>query len=184
MLYASNTPFFGLHVLISILKTEPYQMAQAVGSQQNEGEIDPGDALKAHLLNHNVPANVCTLLQQESITLQELHTFTTEDLKDWCNEHKLKTIERRRLINAVKEIPKSKASKPQFIFLGHEEKEQINQFKQMENNVKSILSTINDINEKKKVNVDSIIEEINNVCNQIQTFVEDLRKTTLVKVHK
>ena len=46
---------------------------------------------------YNVPNTVYKLLCDESITVDELITFTQEELKDWCNEHSLKTIEKRDL---------------------------------------------------------------------------------------
>ena len=145
------------------------------GDVQDEGQTPSTQFdLLAHLSKYNVLSN-------ESITYDELITFTIEDLKDWCDEHNLKTIERRRFLNAVKSLPNAQASKtndkPQIvevaIFLGNEEKEQLNTFDEMEKNIKQFLNAVNDI--KNKANVTNVIKEINTVCDQIHILVESLR---------
>ena len=59
---------------------------------------------------------------------------------------------------------------------------QIQQFEEMQNNIKSMIDGIGDIDKDKKANVESIISEINTVCDQMQTFVESLRKDLLQQV--
>ena len=155
-----------------------------------EGQVqDTKIGLKEHLSKHNVSDAVYALLQQENITIDELITFTVEDLKDWCNEHKLKIIERRRFLNAIKSLPNAQSniqvSEPKIvevpIFLGNEEKEQLNQFDDMKNNVENMIKCVTEI--KTKMNVDNVIEEINKVCDKIESFVETLRKNLLKQVY-
>ena len=159
-------------------------MAQFV-DERAEGQVqDTKISLRTHLTKYNVPARVYKLLCDESITIDELTTFRTNDLDDWCNEHSLKTIERRRFLNAVKSLPNAQANKPVNkprvvevpvpIFLGNEEKEQLSQFDKMEENVTNMMNHINKI--KNKSNADKLVEEINSVCNEIQSYVEKLRK--------
>ena len=162
-------------------------MAQAIGGTANkEGEEQVEVNLRAHLSKYNVPDKVLSLLVQDSITADELSTFRTKDLDIWCDENGLRAIERRRLINAVKALPNPTASKPQVnvvkVFLGNEEKEQLAQFDDMEKNIKKMIEEINDINKKKNTNMDSIVKEINNVCDKIQIFVENLRHNSLEQV--
>ena len=159
-------------------------MAQAASSGTNEGEAQNDIDLQSHLSKFNVPDRVFTLLKQESITVDELLTFTNKDLEEWSGEHSLKTIERRRFINSIKSLPNCHANKPQFvkIFLGNEEKEQLKKFDDMEKNVKKMIENVNNIDKHKQTNAGNIIKEINNVCNQIQTFVENLRTKLLQKV--
>ena len=78
----------------------------------NEEEPSAKFDLKAHLSKYNVSDTVYKLLCDESITFDELITFTTNDLKDWCNEHSLGTIERRRFVNAVKSLPNAQSNIP------------------------------------------------------------------------
>ena len=52
----------------------------------------------------------------------------------------------------------------------------------METNIKEMIENANLINAKKQANVDSMIQEINNVCDKIQTFVQDLRNNLLQQV--
>ena len=88
-------------------------MAQAVGgTERKEGEEDLLFDLQRHLKRYNVPDRVFNLLKQDSITCDELTTFTNNDLERWCDENQLRTIERRRFINAVKSLPNAQASKP------------------------------------------------------------------------
>ena len=64
-------------------------------------------SLKAHLSKYNVSDTVYILLYDESITIDELITFTIKDLEDWCIEHSLKTIERRSNVKRmIQEIDK------------------------------------------------------------------------------
>ena len=113
-----------------------------------EGQVqDTKISLQTHLSRYNVPNGVYKLLCDESITIDELVTFTNEDLKDWCNEHSLKTIERRRFLNAVKSLPNATANKkldnePKIIpvLIGNEEKEQLSQFDEMKKNVENMIN--------------------------------------------
>ena len=163
----------------------------------NEGEEEQSNDninLQTHLTKHGVVSKIYNLLQEESITLPDLLTFTIEDLKDWCNEHSLKTIERRRFINAIKALPNAEEAKsiakPQIqiqkeivkVYIDKEEKEQMKQFDEMKTNINTIMNNIESINKQKKENTENIIKEINNVCDKIQTFVESLRKNLLQKV--
>ena len=145
--------------------------------------------LKTHLAKYNVPERVYNLLVEESVTVSELLTFRTTDLDYWSDEHELKAIERRRFINAVKALPNAEANKPSTakpnivkIYLGNEEKEQIKQFGDMKANVNKMKHTIEQMNGKNQTNAENAIKDVNNVCNQIQTFVENLRNKLLKKV--
>ena len=163
-------------------------MSQFLGYADQAAKIN----LRALLSKHNVPVTVYKLLCDESITIAELITFTNEDLKDWCNEHSLKTIERRRFLNAVKSLPNANANRkikdndhdhePKIVpvFLGNEEKEQLNQFDEMKNNVENMMNYINQL--KNELNVDKVIKEINNICDDIQSHVEKLRTNLLNEV--
>ena len=158
-------------------------MAQLVNSVTCEGEEFD---LQTHLSRYNVPDRVLGLLERDSITASELLTFTSNDLEEWCYENQLKTIERRRFVNAVKALPEAEANKPPpnvvKVFLGNEEKEQLAQFDDMKTNIKKMINEISDMNKKKQLNVDDIIKDIDNVCHQMQTLVENLRKNLLVQV--
>ena len=163
-------------------------MAQFV-DEGNEGQVqDTRIDLKAHLSKYNVPDKVYALLCDESITVSELVTCTIKDLEDWCNEHSLKTMERRRFVNAIKSLPNAQSNinvqppKEKIIFLGNEEKEQLSQFDEMKDNVNKMIKSINSIENKTKV--DGVIEEINKVCDEIVTFVEKLRKNLLQQVYQ
>ena len=165
-------------------------MAQFVDEVGDEGDQDTRFDLKAHLSKHNVPNRVYELLCNNSITADELITCTTKDLEDWCNENELRMIERRRFLNAVKLLPNTQANKrndhdaPEIvqlpIFLGNEEKEQLNKFDEMENNVQKVIDCIKQIKDSTKV--DKVIQEINIVCDEIETFVAALRKNLLQQV--
>ena len=157
-------------------------MTQIVTNEGNDGELQPCFDLQAHLKKFKVPDNVYTLLQQESITVDELLTFRTSDLDGWCDEKQLKMIERRRFLNAVKALPNANANEAQIVFVGNEEKEQMSRFEEMENNVTNIINSIDEINEKKKLNVNEIIKEINNVCDEIEAVLKQVRKDLLVQV--
>ena len=153
-------------------------MAQQDGKQ---GDVTQPD-LKAHFSNYNVSVNVLAMLYDESITIHELVTFTTKDLEDWCNEHSLKTIERRRFVNAVKSLPNAQANKPKFtpVFLGNEEKEQLNEFDEMTSNVKNMIDKIKEI--KDSTCVENVVQKINDVCDEIEAFVAAWRKQLLKQV--
>ena len=157
-------------------------MAQAAPTQSNVGEIECKLELKTHLSKHNVPDHIYTLLQNDSITMSLLLTFTNDDLKDWCNEHNLKIVERRKFMNAIKELPNADANKSQFVFVGNEEKEQMSQFESMKENINNIIKNINQINTQKNINAATIINEINTVCDQLNTLVDNLRTTLLQTV--
>ena len=180
-------------VKFEVLKTETeakasVNMAQLADEPTNEGQVETRFDLKQHLSEFNVSDAVYKLLVQESITFGELVTYTSDDLKDWCNEHNIKTSERRRFINAVKSLPNAEASKPsaiqkeKMVFVGKEEKEQMNEFDEMETSVNKTIADIRDTDKKSKMNVDQVIKDINDVCDQIQTFVENLRKKLIEKV--
>ena len=172
-------------------------MSQVASTDTKEGETaksrEQDENLQAHLSKFSVPNRVVTLLEQENITIAELVTFTVEDLKDWCNEHSLKTIERRRFLNAVSSLKNennninsnnsnTKAGATRLVFVGNEEKEQINQFNQMSQNVQTMINCVNNINENSTKNINVAIKEINIVCDKIESFVKQLRKNLLAKV--
>ena len=82
---------------------------EGVEGQETQCEFN----LKAHLSKYNVADRVYGLLYNESITIDELITFTILDLKDWCNEHSLKTIEKKRRFlnsNSTKSLPNSQSN--------------------------------------------------------------------------
>ena len=87
-----------------------------------------------HLLTYHVCNKVIQLLEQDSITVDELSAFRVKNLDIWCDENHLRTIERTRFINAVKLLPTANANKPQVVrvSLGNEENEQLSQFDEME----------------------------------------------------
>ena len=153
---------------------------------EDEGQVESTKFdLQQHLSKYNAPTTLYKLLCYESITVDELLTFTTNDLEDWCNEHNLKTIERRRFINAVKKLPNygqrvnndETQAKTEVVFLGHEEKEKLNQFYEMENNVSKFIDLVHDI--QTKSSIENGIKQINCVCDQIQAFVANLRKNLI-----
>ena len=168
-------------------------MAQLV-DEGTEGQVqDTQIDLKTHLSKYNVPGGVYELLYDESITVDELITFTIKDLEDWCNEHSLKTIERRRFVNAIKSLPNAQSNKPDNkpkivevpvpmpIFLGNEEKEQLSQFDEMKNNVQQMIKEIKEI--QTKSSTDGVVKQINSVCNEIESFVETLRRNLLQQAY-
>ena len=148
--------------------------------------------LQTHLSKYNVSKTVYKLLCDESIVCDELITCTIDDLEDWCNEHSLKTIDRKRFVNAIKSLPNAQSNIESTrtkivevpvhvpIFLGNEEKEQFSQFAEMKNNVENMIHDINEIKTKSAAN--GIILGINNCCDQIQSFVEALRGDLLKQV--
>ena len=172
-------------------------MAQFI-DEGAEGQVqDTKMNLQTLLSKHNVPNRVYKLLEEESITVDELITFRVNDLDDWCNEHSLKTIERRRFLNAVNSLKNenngnninnsnnnTKAQPARLVFVGNEEKEQINQFNQMSQNVETMIKCVNNINENSVKNVNVTRNEINSVCDKIESFVKQLRKKLLAKVCK
>ena len=151
-------------------------------AQVQDSQVD----LKTHLSKHNVTDKVFKLLCKDSITIDELTTFTNEELKEWCNENSLKIIEKKRFVKAVKLLANSQANKTDneakivSVFVGNEEKEQLTQFDNMKNNVKNMMNHIHQFG--KKSNVDKIIKEINSVCDEIQSCVEKLRNNLLNQV--
>ena len=160
------------------------KMAQCVDKNNKKQIQNTQFDLRTHLSKYNVPGRVYGLLCDESITVSELATCTIKDLEDWCNEHSLKTMERRRFVNAIKSLPNAQANvQPvkEIVFLGNEEKEQLSQFDDMKNNVNKMMKSINAIENKSKV--DGVIEEINKVCDEMVTFVEKLRKNLLQQVY-
>ena len=175
------------------------QLAQHVTNEfeSKEGKNDNGDVngtdLKTHLSKFSVSSRVFSLLQKQSISMDELTTFTNQDLVDWSNEQNLKIIERRRFINAVKSLKQHKQSnnnnnnnntnevKIVRVFLGNEEKEQLSKFDEMEKNINQMIDVTNDINNKKNNNVNNLIEEVNSVCDEMQSFVDSLRKDLLTQ---
>lgn len=62
------------------------------------------------------------------------------------------------------------------------EKEQINQFNQMSQNISKMIDFVNIMNKKSKTNVDVAINNINTVCDKMATVVEQLRKQLSEKV--
>ena len=163
-------------------------------TESKEGDAETNNEqnqdLQAHLSEFNVPNRVATLLKQENITIYELITFTVEDLKDWCNEHSLKTIERRRFLNAVNSLKNesniiggnTKGRQTRLVFVTNEEKEQINEFNRMSQNVETMIKCVNNINENSLKNVNVAINEINSVCDKIESFVKQLRQSLLAKM--
>ena len=168
-------------------------MAQFVDESTERVVQDTKMNLQTHLSKYNVPDRVYELLEEESITVDELITFRANDLDDWCNEHSLKTIERRRFLNAVNSLKNenngnnvnnsnTKAQPARLVFVGNEEKEQINQFNQMSQNVQTMINCANNINENSTKNINVAIKEINVVCDKIESFVKQLRQNLLAKV--
>ena len=157
-------------------------MKQFVDGRDQNAKLN----LRALLCKYNVPDTVYKLLCDDSITIAELSAFRVKDLDNWCDENHLKTIERTRFINAVKSLPNSQANKPENegklipVLIGNEEKEQLTQFGEMENNVKNMINHIEEL--KTKSNFDNVIEEINVVCDEIKSHVEELRQDLLKQV--
>ena len=168
-------------------------MAQQVDEFQARTDDSPGQVqdtqfdLQRHLSKYNVCDRVYKLLCHDSITVDELITFTNSELKDWCDENHLRIIEKKRFVNAIKSLPNSQAiaikhDEPKIvpIFLGNEEQEQLSQFEKMEKSITNIMNCISEI--ENKSNVDKVVQEINDVCDEIQSFVETLRKNLLQQV--
>ena len=91
-------------------------------------------------------------------------------------------------MDGVKLLPNAEANKEIIqtnvakVYLGNEEKEQMKQFDDMKTNINKMIDNIDNINKKKKESATNIIKEINTVCDQMQTFVESLRKNLLQQV--
>ena len=155
--------------------------------EQSNGDMNNID-LKHYLSQYSVPDSVYSLLNDESITISELFTFTNDDLKDWCVEHKLKTIERRRFINAVQNLPNSQLSengrKQEIVkvYLVNEEKEQMNELNVMKRNINNVIKHINNMSKSSTNNINDIKNEITNVFYQIETLVEQSKQTQLKEV--
>ena len=66
------------------------------------------------------------------------------------------------------------------IYLGNEEKEQLNTFDEMENNISKIMNHLKEM--KNSTIIDKVIQEINDVCDEIETYVAALRKELLKQV--
>ena len=153
----------------------------------DEGQVENTHTqleLKEHLAKFNVPETVYKALSDESITVDELITFTIEDLTDWCNEHSLKIIERRRFVNAVKALPNSEANKPSKpkiveILLDTEEKEQLSQLDEMKNGVRKTIDMINTFEIEDQNKMDEISKEIRVICDEFSSLAEKVRKHLL-----
>lgn len=120
----------------------------------------------------------------------DLIRFTIKDFEDWCNEYSLKTIERIRFVDAVKNLPNAKANEPQaptpqeqqtrtFIYLSKEEQSQREKFEDMKANIEILMTSINNIDKTRSSNEKSLINNVNNACDEIQTLVEQLRTNLL-----
>ena len=166
-------------------------MAQQVDEFQARTDDSPGQVqdtqfdLQRHLSKYNVCDRVYKLLCHDSITVDELITFTNSELKDWCDENHLRIIEKKRFVNAIKSLPNSQATQhdePKIvpIFLGNEEQEQLSQFDKMEKSITNLMNYISEI--ENKSNVEKVVQEINDACDEIQSFVETLRKNLLHQV--
>ena len=70
------------------------QSATLTGTDETESGLD----LQEYLNKHGVSPNVFTLLDNESITINDLVTSTNAELEEWSHENNLNTIERRRLL--------------------------------------------------------------------------------------
>ena len=170
-------------------------MAQYDGEEGGvEGQVHNTQFdLQKHLSHYKVPDTVYQLLCADSITVDELVTLTNNDLEDLCREYGIKTMAKRRFINSVKALPNAQANipdkpvkpnKPQIIqvpiFLGNEEKQQLNEFAEMKDTINKMNKVVNEL--KGKSNVDIVSKDINNVCDIIQQCVENLRKNLLNQV--
>ena len=103
-------------------------------------------------------------------------------------EHQIKTIERRRFINAVNKLKDEKQT-PQSISQTQiqiqnnkdEEKEQTNEleFDKMIDNVENIIKQTNSINKKQNKNITSVINNVNNICDEIEMYIKQLRKSLI-----
>ena len=176
------------------------------GTNHDSKEGELSDDLAIHLQKFSVSDRVYSLLKEDNVTTKELITFTVKDLEDWCNEHHLKTVDRRRFINAIKALPNSESHKEsingsrigspisspllsprsqamQFVFVGNEEKEQMTKLNEMTRNGSKLMENIKNINEKGRQSMNDVIGEINQVCDQVQEYVEQLRKNLLNEVY-
>ena len=155
----------------------------AVGDDEN-GD-DESQRLKSWLAQHNVPDAVFNALQEDEITLSELATFSSQDLTDWSQEHGLKTIVRRRFINAIESLPNARVAENTEIvqiYIDKEEKEQISKFDEMTQNIKSMLDKVKNIKQGLQTDVTKAKEDVNRVCDEMNKFVESLRENLLKNV--
>ena len=145
--------------------------------------------LKGHLTKFKVSESVQNLLKTEDIDIDELVTFTVKNVEDWCKEHSLKTIETIRLVNAIKSLPNSAANyetlirtERGFIYLNQKEQLQREKFEEMITNVQALMENIDNINQSRQINEQSLITQVNDTCDKIQTFVENIRADLLSQV--
>ena len=141
--------------------------------------------LQNHLTKFDVPDRVYTLLETDGIHIGDLISWRVKDIDNWCDENSLKTKERTRFITAIKNLPNAQAAKPKptiMLYLEKEHKQQIQQFEQMEQNINILIERIDDINKQENVNTKNITQWINDVCNEMEALVKQLKTDLLSKV--
>ena len=119
--------------------------------KQSETEGEKNDSLREWLLSRKIPSSVCDALDEQDVSKEEIITYTEQDLIDLCNLLNLNVVIRKRFINAIKAMPQAVASIDQnqgIVFLGNEEKQQMDEFKTMINNIKqNVTTTTNELKE-------------------------------------
>ena len=152
-------------------------MAQSVDEGQDAQFPSIQFDLKKHLSKFNIAETTYEALSDESTTVDELITFTVDDLTDWCKEHSLTTIERRRFVNAVKALPNCQANVD--ILLDNKEKDHLSQFDEMKNGVLKTIDMINKFEIEEKNNMDNISKEIDDAYDEFISFADKLRNHLL-----
>ena len=164
-------------------------MAQVETSGWNENDEGiQSSPLEELLSKFNVSDAIYEMVKKENLTIDELVTFTSDELKDLCNENKIKTSDKRRFINAIKSIPNSESSKPKpkeiikKIYLSNEEKEEINNFDIMKNNINNLSKLFKTNINESDLNNKNIKNEINAIYDQIISYIDGLRDKLIKQV--
>ena len=160
-------------------------MFDSAAQMQREGEKD--DGLREWLLNQKIPSSVCDALELENVTKREIMTYSEQDLIDLCNHLNLNIVIKKRFINSIKSIPNAVSSISQNksiikVFLGNQEKQQMEQFKIMTETLKKNINTATNELKECDNDIDNMKNEINKVYDDIQTMVEQARTQDLNKV--
>ena len=136
-------------------------------------------------MNRKIPSSVCDSLDSQDVSKEEIMTYTEQDLVDLSNLLNLNVVVRKRFINAVKAIPNAVSSVIQnqcIVFLGLEEKQQMDEFATMIKNLKQkTIATTNELKECDN-NFENMKQEVNKVYDDIEKMVKQARKEDLQKV--
>ena len=155
---------------------------EQTNSNQSEGEKEDFN-LKENLKKFGFKDyhKIAPAIENGDLCLRDLLNCNDTDLRELCKEYGIKTVQKNRLINAVKNLQNCK-TKSSFTLLTKDEQENIKRLSTMSMHMKTLTEKIETVAETNEKCVAKAKDEVGVLFSQIHKHIQLLQLKTMKAV--